>query len=156
MAMTPTYALAHVFFPNLLKLKGHATVVTAIERRDLVFFDALWAQAHLEHKPFLMTAIRADYRAAVVTLPPPKEMGEAYMIGLVTKPSDPALLRYFLLEHDFVLAKQSNRTVLAEREGQKHSRRGDGPALVGNSEVDAVAFIDCFMELLIPTKVTRR
>ena len=28
MAMTPTYALAHVFFPNLIKLKGPVTVMS--------------------------------------------------------------------------------------------------------------------------------
>ena len=33
MAMTPAYALAHVFLPNLLRLKGHATVMSALERR---------------------------------------------------------------------------------------------------------------------------
>lgn len=156
MAMTPTYALAHVFFPNLIKLKGHATVMTALERRDLVFFDTLWSQAHLKHQPFAMTTTRQDYRVGVVSLPPPKEMGEAHYIGLVTKPNDPSFFRYFTLEHDYVLAKKENRTVLAEREGQKHSRRGDGPVLTGNPEADAVAFIDCFMELMIPTKVTRR
>ena len=62
----------------------------------------------------------------------------------------------FTLEHDFVLAKQSNRTLLCEREGQKHGRCGDGPALTGNAGDDARAFVDCFMELIVPTKVTRK
>lgn len=157
--MTPAYALAHVFLPNLVKLKGPATVVSAFERRDLVFFDPLWAQAHLEHKPFITTETREGnnikYRIATVSLPPPKEMGEAHMAGIVIKPADPTFMRYFTLEHDFVLKSKSDRTVLAEREGQKHSRRGDGPVLTGNPEADAKAFVDCFMELMIPTKVTR-
>jgi hypothetical protein len=156
MAMTPAYALAHVFLPNLVKLKGHATVVSALERRDLVYFDPLWAQAHIAHNPYVLTQNRDPYRVAAITLPTPKEMGEAYMAGIVIKSNDPVYLRYFTLEHDFVLSKQSNRTVLAEREGPKHSRRGDGPALSGNPEADAKAFIDCFMELIVPTKVTRR
>lgn len=156
MAMTPAYALAHVFLPNLLKLKGHATVVSAIERRDLIFFDALWAQAHLKHNPYVSSQTREAYRIATITLPAPTEMGEAHMAGIVIKANDPVFVRYFTLEHDYALAKQANRTLLCEREGQKHSKRGDGPALTGNSEADARAFIDCFMELIIPTKVTRK
>jgi hypothetical protein len=65
-------------------------------------------------------------------------------------------MRYFTLEHDFVLAKQANRTLLCEREGQKHSKIGDGPVLTGNASDDARAFVNCFMELMIPTKVTRK
>ena len=156
MAMTPAYALAHVFLPNLIKLKGHATVISAMERRDLIFFDPLWAQAHITHNPYVSSQNRDPYRIATITLPTPTEMGEAYMAGIVIKTNDPVFMRYFTLEHDFVLAKQANRTVLAEREGQKHSKRGDGPALTGNNEADAKAFIDCFMELIVPTKVTRR
>jgi len=156
MAMTPAYALAHVFLPNMIKLKGHSTVMSAIERRDLIFFDALWNQAHITHNPYVWSVIREPYRIATITLPPPTEMGEAHMAGIVVKQNDPVYMRYFTLEHDFVLAKQANRTVLCEREGQKHSKRGDGPALTGNPEVDAIAFVDCFMELIVPTKVTRR
>jgi hypothetical protein len=156
MAMTPAYALAHVFLPNLLKLKGHATVMSALERRDLVFFDPLWAQAHITHNPFVTSELRDHYRIATVSLPPPGELGEAHMAGIVIKANDPVFLRYFTLEHDFVLAKQAHRTVLCERVGPKHSRIGDGPELTGNNEVDAKAFTECFMELIIPTKVTRR
>jgi hypothetical protein len=65
-------------------------------------------------------------------------------------------MRYFTLEHDYVLAKQANRTQLCERDGQRHSKRGEGPALTGDSEADAKAFVECFMELIVPTKVTRK
>src|SRR5213078_3344585 len=134
------YALAHVFLPNLLKLKGHAAVVSAIERRDLAYFEPLWAQAHIAHRPHLTSQVRDPY----------------YIATIVVKAADPAFMRYFTLEHDFVLAKQSNRTLLCEREGQKHNKRGDGPVLTGNPGDDAGAFVDCFMELMIPTKVTRK
>jgi len=156
MAMTPTYALAHVFLPNMITLKGPATVVGAIERRDLIFFDALWNQALVTHNPYVWSQTRAPYRIATITLPAPTEMGEAYMAGIVMKSSDPVYLRYFTLEHDFVLAKQANRTVLCEREGHKHTKRGEGPALTGSQEIDTIAFVDCFMELIVPTKVTRK
>ena len=154
--MTSAYALAHVFLPNLLKLKGHATVMSALERRDLIFFDPLWAQAHVAHNPYVWSQTRDLYRIATMTMPAPKELGEAHMVGIVVKSNDPVFLRYFTLEHDYVLAKQANRTVLCERAGQKHTRIGDGPVLTGNDETDAKAFTDCFMELMIPTKVTKR
>lgn len=156
MAMTPAYALAHVFLPNLIKLRGHAVVVNAIERQNVAFFDGLWAQAHIEHKPHISSQMRDPYRVVTMSLPPPKELGEAYFAGVVIKPSDPVYMRYFTLEHDYVLAKQANRTVLCERQGAKHSRLDDGPVLTGNPDADAKAFIDCFMELIVPTKVTRR
>jgi len=156
MAMTPAYALAHVFLPNMIKLKGTATVMGALERRDLVFFDPLWNQALVTHHPYVWSQVRAPYRIATITLPAPAEMGEAYMAGIVLKSNDPMFLRYFTLEHDFVLATQATRTVLCEREGHKHAKRGEGPALTGNPEIDAIAFVDGFMELIVPTKVTRR
>jgi hypothetical protein len=156
MAMTPAYALAHVFLPNLLKLKGHAAVVSKIEQRDLTYFEPLWAQAHIAHRPHLTSQTRDPYRVVTMSLPPPTEVGEAYMAGIVVKAGDPAFMRYFTLEHDFVLAKKANRTLLCEREGQKHIKRFDGPVLSGNAGDDAGAFVDCFMELMIPTKVTRK
>jgi len=155
MAMTPAYALAHVFLPNLLKLKGHATVVAAIERRDLVFFDPLWGQAQVPHRPHLTSQTRTPYRIATLTLPPPNEMGEAYMAGIVVQHGDPVFLRYFTLEHDYVVNRQAHRTMLCEREGQRHTRRGEGPALTGNAGDDARMFVDCFMELIVPTRVMR-
>ena len=156
MAMTPAYALAHVFLPNMIKLKGHSTVVSAIERKDLIFFDPLWAQAHLTHNVHVSSQMRDPYRIATITLPTPSEMGEAHLAGIVIKSNDPVFMRYFTLEHDYVLTTQSNRTVVAEREGQKHTRRGDGPALTGDPEADARAFIECFMELIVSTKVTKK
>jgi hypothetical protein len=156
MAMTPAYALAHGFLPNMLKLKGAQVVVGAVERRDLVFFDALWRQAHVAHHPYVWSDARAPYRAAAITLPRPAEMGEAHMAGIVVKTNDPVYVRYFTLDHDFVLARQADRTVLAEREGQRHTKHGEDPAVTGNPEIDAKAFVDCFMELIVPTKVTRK
>jgi hypothetical protein len=156
MAMTPAYALAHVFLPNLIKLKGSNTVMSAIERRDLIFFDPLWSQAQITHNPFVWSQARDGYRIATISLPAPREIGEAHIAGFVMKVNDLAFLRYFTLEHDYVLARQADRTVLCEREGQKHSRRGDGPPITGNREVDAKAFADGFMELIVPTKVTRK
>ncbi|HEU0037518.1 MAG TPA: hypothetical protein VFQ53_43200 [Kofleriaceae bacterium] len=156
MAMSPAYALAHVFLPNHTKLKGAATLISAIERKEKAFFDIVWSQAFVTHDPQIHAELREPYRIGVISLPPPKEMGEAYLAGWLVKRNDPAFWRYYTLEHDYVLARRENRTVLAERDGQKHSKHGDGPPVTGNFAVDARAFIDCFMELHVPTKVSRK
>ena len=156
MAMTPAYALAHVFIPNLLKLKGASTVISALERKEKTYLDQLWSQAHVVHEPQLSTSVRDPYRIAVFTLPVPKELGEAHLVGLVVKQGDPAFARYFTLEHDHVLAKKADRTLLCEREGQSYKKHGEGPVLTGTFATDAAAFIDAFMELIVPTRVARK
>lgn len=160
MAMTPTFALAHVFLPNLVKLKGTATVVGVIERKEKFFFDAVWAQAHIQHMPFLYseerettTAPTQVYRIGVVDLPAPADLGEAYMVGMVVNKKDPTFAKYYTLEKDYVLKTKSDRTMICERDGQKHSKHFEGPPITGFKEADAVAFINGFMELVIPTKV---
>ena len=156
MAMTPTYALAHVFMPNLVKLKGAATVIGVIERKEKFFFDQVWGQAHVEHHPQMTAQDRGDFKVGVIDLPKPREMGEAFMVGIVAKKGDPSLGRLFLLEHDYVLAKKADRTVVTERDGTRHTKHFDGPVLTGTFETDANAFMDAFMELLIPTKVAKK
>ena len=155
MAMTPTFALAHVFLPNLVKLKGAATVVGVIERKEKFFFDQVWNQAHVEHAPFLLSATRDVYRIGVVDLPPPKDLGEAFFFAMVVSSKDTTYARVFTLEHDYVLAKKADRTLVCEREGTRHTKHFDGPVLTGNKDVDAMAFVDAFMELIIPTRVKR-
>jgi hypothetical protein len=155
MATSPAYALAHVFLPNQTKLRGAATIISAIERKEVTFFDPVWAQAFVKHAPKLHATTREAYRIGVVDLPPPKDLGEAHMVGWVAKHGDPAFARYFTLEHDYVLATRSDRTMVCERTGQQHTRHFEGPALTGDFAQDAAAFVDGFMELMIPTKVTR-
>ena len=154
MAQTASYALAHTFMPNLVKLKGALTVVGVMERKEKFFFDQVWAQAHVDHKPQLFTQDYGDYKIGVVDLPKPKEMGEAWFCAFVAKKGDTAWSRFFLLEHDYVLAKKADRTVVTEREGVRHTKHFDGPAMTGVFETDAKAFIAAFMELMIPTRVT--
>lgn len=155
MAMTPTYALAHVFLPNLVKLKGAATIVGVIERKEKFFFDTVWSQAHVEHTPFILAATRDTYRIGVLDLPAPKDLGEAFFFALVVSSKDPSYARVFTLEHDYVLAKKADRTLVCEREGTRHTKHFDGPVLTGNKEADASAFIDSFMELVMPTKLKK-
>jgi hypothetical protein len=156
MAMTPSYTLAHVFIPNLIKLKGAGTMISSLERKEMTYLDQLWSQAHVTHAPQIATVVRDPYRIAVFSLPAPKELGEAHMVGLVVKQGEPGYSRYFTLEHDYVLAKKADRTVLCEREGQTHKKHGDGPVLTGTFSTDSTGFIDAFMELIVPTRVVRK
>ena len=109
--MTPTYALVHVFVPNLLKLKGAATLVSALERKEKVFLDQLWSQAYVTHDPQITTVLREPYRIGVISLPPPKEIGEAYLVGIVVKKSDPA----------FVALLHARARLRAREEGEPHA-----------------------------------
>ena len=160
--MTPAYALVHTFLPNLVKLKGAATVIAAIERKEKTYFDSLWQQAHVTHDPFIAAMVRTDetasaipqtFRIGVITLPTPKEMGEAHMVGIVVKKNEPSFAKYYTLEHDYVLSKKADRTLVCERDGQRHIKHFDGPALTGTADADIKAFVDAFMEILIPTRV---
>jgi hypothetical protein len=157
MPTSPEYALVHVFLPNHTKLKGAGTIVSALERKDKTHLAQLWAQAYVAHDPQIATELREPYRIAVVSLPPPKDMGEAHLAAWVVKKSDPAFSRFYTLEHDYVLAKKANRTVVCERAGTEHKKHGDGPAMTGTFAADAKAFVDAFMAVLEkPTGIVPR
>lgn len=161
MPTSPAYALAHTFLPNTTKLKGPTTMMVALEKRDHAFLDAIWKQAYVDHKPNIFTVERDPYRIGVLDLPAPKDLGEAFLAGWVIKKSDVTFARFFLLEHDYVLAKKAHSTTLTEREGIqsgsiKHTKHGPGSQITGDFAVDSVAFIDCFMELIVPTTVQNK
>src|SRR5688572_12800974 len=109
MATSPLNTLAHTFIPNLVKLKGHTAFAHAVERKDKPFFAQSWTQAYVEHDPkfFYTTKSSTDgstsYRIGVIDLPPPKETGDAYMMGTVVKKNDSTFGRLFLLEKDWVM-----------------------------------------------------
>ncbi len=76
-----------------------------------------------------------DFPCAVIELPEPREMAEAFMVALVVpidtsfkEPPDANSItgRYFTLEKEFSLTKD-RRTVLAEWNMTRHSNYGDGP-----------------------------
>jgi len=166
MPSSPINTLAHNLLPNLIKLKGHTAFVMGVERKDKPFFAQSWQQAYIDHDPkfFYVTKDNVDktiqYRIGIVSLPEPKDMGDAYMIGAVVKKNDGAFGRLFLLEKDWVMKTKQDKTTVTEREGAgAHGRRMvhfDGPQLTGDFQKDAQGFADAFMELMIPTKVTRK
>jgi hypothetical protein len=145
--------IAHLVLPNLMKLKGASTLVGAMERRDTSPFAQVWQQTGVEHTPQVSAKERDAWRIGVMSLPTPSEMGEAYMCAFVAKKNDAAITRYFTLEYDYVLATKTAKTVVCEREGQRTTKRGDGPAMTGDFQTDANAFVDAIMEVIEPTKV---
>jgi hypothetical protein len=148
--------IANVVLPNLMKLKGAATMVSAIERRDDAMFKQVFTQTGIEHVPQLVAKERDVWRIGVITMPPPNEMGDAHLCAFVAKKNDGAITRYFTLEHDYVLATQSDRTVVCERIGTRQTKHGDGPPITGDAMADASAFIDAIMEVISPTRLTQR
>jgi hypothetical protein len=149
--------IAHVVLPNLMKLKGASSLVSAMERRDVSAFAQVWSQTGVEHTPQVIAKEREQdggtWRFGVMSLPKPNEMGEAYMCAFLAKKNDAAVTRYFTLEHDYVLATKSTRTIIAEREGQKTTKHGEGPAVTGDFATDASAFIDAILAILSPNRV---
>lgn len=145
--------IAHVVLPNLMKLKGAATLVSAMERRDASPFAQVWQQTGVSHTPQVTAKERGDWRFGVMSLPTPKEMGDPHLCAFVTKKNDAAVTRYFTLQHDYVLATKQTKTVMAEREGARMTKKGDGPAVTGDFQADASAFVDAMMEIISPTQV---
>ena len=150
--------IAHVVLPNLMKLKGASTLVSAMERRESALFAHVWTQTGVEHTPQVIAKEKDQgghgvWRFGVLSLPKPNEMGEAYMCVFVAKKNDNATTRYFTLEHDYVLATKSTRTYIAEKDGQRFTKHGDGPPVTGDFQLDATAFVDAVMEVISPTKV---
>ena len=87
-----------------------------------------------------------DFPCAVIELPEPKEMAEAFMVALVVRietsseqppAPDEVDARYFTLEKGFSMSSES-RTVLAEWSTEGHSNYGDGPAPTVQAFVDAL------------------
>jgi hypothetical protein len=143
--------IAHVVLPNLMKLRGVAALVSAMERRDASLFQQVWTQAGIDHVPQVAAKERDAYRIGVLSLPTPQQMGEAHLGAFVAKKNDAAIARYFTLEHDFVLATRTDRTMLCEREGTVMRKLGEGPAVTGDFQTDANAFVDVIMKIVAPS-----
>jgi hypothetical protein len=144
--------IAHVVLPNVMKLKGGATVVNAIERKDVSIFASVWTQTGVAHTPQALMKEKSDvYRIGVLSLPKPNEMGEAYMVAFVAKKNDASVARYFTLEHDYVLATKVTKTLIREKDGQNYMKRGgDGPPITGDFVADANAFADAIDVIMNP------
>ena len=145
--------IVHVVMPNLMKLKGAAVLVSAMERRDVSLFQQVWTQTGVQHTPLVSAKERDSWRIGILQMPKPEQMGEAHMCAFVAKKNDAAITRYFTLEHDFVLATKTTRTVIKEKDGALFTKRRDeGPAITGDFNVDSNAFVDAIISIIDPAK----
>jgi len=162
MAMSPNHAIANIFLPNLVKLRGASTFVSSIERQDYTFFEQIWTQAHVTHRPAMAAKViesglsKGTYRCATISLPAPKDMGEAYLFGLVVKKNDAQFARMFTLDKHYVLKTNQDGTMIVEREGARQIKHGDGPALDAKGEPDAAAFVDAMMIVIEPQEFKKK
>lgn len=148
--------IAHLILPNTMKLKGASVIVSAMERRDVSLFAPVWQQTGINHTPqVLAKELHDTWRIGVLQMPPPTEMGEAYMVAFVAKKNDAAITRYFTLEYDYVNVTKSTRTILCEREGSKTTKRGEGSVVTGDFATDASAFIDAMAPILSPASIKK-
>jgi hypothetical protein len=143
--------IAHVILPNVMKLKGAATLVSGLERRDVSPFAQVWTNTGLDHTPQVVAKERDVWRVGVLSMPKPSEMGEAHMVAFVAKKNDAGVARYFTLEYDFVLKTGQQRTIIKEKDGANFTKRGnEGPPITGDFQVDASAFIDAIKRIIDP------
>jgi hypothetical protein len=124
----PLHLLAVAASPEAKPFFEHVLKLVADQCGRRASFDAASLKIHA-------TRVN-DYACAVIELPEPREVAEAFMVALVLpietsadKPPkiDEAQARYFTLEKGFALSNEP-RTVLAEWDAQRHSNYGDGPA----------------------------
>jgi len=141
--------IAHVILPNVMKLKGASTVVSAMERRDISMFAAVWQQTGVDHTPQVLAKERNEtWRIGVLSMPTPTQMGEAYLVAFLAKKNDAAITRYFTLEYDYVLATKATRTMICEQDAGKSLKRREGPVFSGDFQTDASAFIDQIVNMI--------
>ena len=162
MAMSPNHAIANIFLPNLVKLRGASTFVSSVERQDFNFFDQVWTQAHVTHRPVLVAKTiesglsKGTYRIATVSLPAPKDMGESFLFGIAVKKNDAQWAKLFTLDKHYVLKTNQDGTLLVERDGSRQIKHGDGPALDAKGEPDAAAFVDAMMLVIEPQEFKKK
>jgi hypothetical protein len=137
------YLFAHRILPQALA-KDPERIIAILHSDDgNAFLRTLWQAVgeQLEEKERLppdgleccMTRANENYRAAVICLPPPERMTEAYFTALVVFPAKRAFWsrrrapwRYYTLEYGTEL-DGTGRTVFCQWKDGDHLNFGDGP-----------------------------
>lgn len=130
-----------MIMPRFLAEKGATATLDAIEREDDDFFIPVWMTAGFRFSPILIHLDRGDLRIGLITMPMPREITEAWLAAVVGKRSDPAYLRYFLLEMSIHVMDQSPATVIGEWAGSTHRNHGGGPLTTSDLAADCAAFV---------------
>jgi len=148
------YAFAHVALPSLFFRDPEAFIAILNESKGNVLND-LWGYVGQNMRwPHLVTAgglgceirnLDAQTTIALITLPAPQAITEAYFVALVYRPQKrgvlparEALARCFTLECGIEVGGGS-RTVLCEwTKDHMHINRGDGPAPTPDAFLEAI------------------
>jgi hypothetical protein len=138
-------SICHVILPNVMKLKGAATIVSGLERRDVTPFTHVWAQTGIEHTPQVVAKERDVWRIGVMSMPKPTDMGEAHMVAFVAKKNDVGTARYFTLEHDFVLKTGAARTSPSAATKARRSPATSRPTRARSSMRSRKSWIRCHL-----------
>jgi len=139
---SPRYVAVHMLMPRFVREKGATVVLDAIERNDADFFIPVWMEAGFRFTPRFFCQAGDGMRIGVLTLPMPRGPTEAWFAAIVGSASDPAYLRYLLLEQGEPAPEGSPGTVLTEWSGTTHRNYGAGPPFTGNLANDRAAFVD--------------
>jgi hypothetical protein len=117
-------------------------VLDAIERNDADFFIPSGWKPGFRFTSRLLLPGRDGVRMGVLTLPMPRAPTEAWFAAVVGSASDPAYLRYLLLEQGESGPEGSPSTVLTEWSSTTHRNYGAGPPSTANLANDRGAFLD--------------
>jgi hypothetical protein len=140
------YNFAHRVLPGLLWANPFLFLETLYGDHASGFLFTLWFQASkgLDEGDVMLPSeelrrdlfdLKGGYHAAVVSLPEPKFLTEAYMVAIVFRPEKkrlllpklPPVFRYFTLEYGLCDGMQTVRTVLCEWTQAVHGNYGTGP-----------------------------
>lgn len=80
-----------------------------------------------------------DLCAAVIVLPTPEHVAEAYLVALVSDPADPERIDFFTLEHAWRPAGEPPTALAHWTRDGRHLELGDGPEPDPRAFLDAVA-----------------
>ena len=145
------YVFAHRALPAVFFERPQLTMIQLVvpEEDGTTFLESFWefVGTRLDEPPMSGAALRqetirhGDDFIAVITLPPPQQMAEAFMVALVVQTDDGNLqpeaeggphpggprCHYFTLELGVAEDFETPRTVLCGWENNKHLNYGDGP-----------------------------
>ncbi len=127
---TQHYVFAHRMLPTLF-FEEPAMFIATFEKGGNKFLHFLWnllgdeaSELAAESLDYQIKRLENNTTIALITLPPPQAMTEAYFVAAVFRPQGN---RFITLEYSFNFIEGSPITVLGEWTTTSHLNLGDGP-----------------------------
>jgi hypothetical protein len=137
---SPRYLAEHFLMPQFLADRGANAVLSAIDQKNVDFFQPVWMDAGFRFSPAFLYATQAPYRIGILTFPQPQDVTEAYLGAVLGRTDDPSFLRYFLWEESISFTPGQTATVIGEWTETEHANYGPGPVFTGSLQNDAWEF----------------